>query len=258
VPSNMNAGYLRWLVDAATSLLLLLPLAALTWTGYDPRLWWQRSETDVLPFATRWVVRVPIVSWYLLFWIVALCALAFAEYRGRIPYLALMVALVEMAYGLLRAGKVISPIAATVDPVVIAFALGQNALTEEVIFRGIPLWIAAVCGFSHYLAWQYSFVLASGIAFGLYHWQVSHRSRLYDTTVFGCFLGAVALWNGVASAILVHTIRNSLAIPFNQTHESMPRWRRVRALYAIGLFLIGVAGLGLNGRLTSGHSVMAQ
>jgi hypothetical protein len=251
VLSNMNAGYLLWLIDAATCILLLLPLAVLTWTGYDPRLWWQRSETDVFPFATRWVVRVPIALWYLLFWTVALCALTFAECRGRIAYLALTVAFVEMGYGLLRAGKAISPIGATVDPIVIAFALGQNALTEEVIFRGLPLWIAAVCGFSHFLAWQYGFVLASGVAFGLYHRKLGHRSRFYDTTVFGCVLGTVALWNGVSSAVLVHTIRNSLAIPFGQTQESMPRWRRIRALYVVSLFFIGTAGLDLNGSFTS-------
>ena len=249
--SKVNAGYLLWVIDAATCILLLLPLAALTWNGYDRRLWWQRSETDVFPFATRWVVRVPIVLWYLLFWAVALCALTFAECRGQIAYLALTAAVVETGYGLLRAGKAISPISATVDPIVVAFALGQNALTEEVIFRGMPIWIAAIFGFSHYLTWQYGFVLASGLAFGLYHLQVGHHSRFYDTTVFGWVLGTVTLWNGVSSAVLVHTIRNSLAIPFGQTRASMPRWRRIRAFYAASLFLIGATDMGLNGWLTS-------
>jgi hypothetical protein len=241
---------LPWLLDAIACLLLLLPLLALTRAGYDARLWWQSSETDVFPFPTPWTVRVPVSLWYLAFWMVALCALTFAVSRGWAAYLALMVGLVEAGYGLLRAGRTISPLSANVHSSVVSFALGHNALTEEVIFRGAPLWVAAIGGFSGYLAWQYGFVLASGLAFGVYHRQVNRHSRLYDTTVFGCVLGAVALWNGVSSAILVHMIHNTLAIPlFGQTQESMPRWRYIRALYVTSLFMVAVARLSLASRL---------
>jgi hypothetical protein len=241
-----DARLLRWLIDVTACLLLLQPLLVLTRAGYDRETWWRRSETDIFPFPTPWIIRVPVALWYLAFWAVALWALISDLSRGRAAWLGLTVGLVEVAYGLLQRGRRMRPLSAEAQPAVVAFALGHNALTEEVLFRGAPLWIAAAGGFSDVVTWQVAFVPLSGLAFGLYHRLVGRASRVPDTTVFGCLLGAVAVWYGVSSAVVVHIIHNALAIPFGQTDGSMQRWQRMRLLYVISLFAIAVARLSLS------------
>jgi len=252
--TDARTGSLLWLIDAIACLLLLRPLLTLTRAGYDRQSWWRRIETDVFPFPTRWTVRVPVALWYLAFWVVAFWALISALSRGRAAYLAFTVGLVEAGYGLLWAGRKMRPLSAEIQPSVVSFALGHNALTEEVLFRGAPLWIAAVGGFWGVAAWQDAFVLLTGLAFGFYHRLVGRASRFYDTTVFGCLLGTVAVWNGVSSAVLVHTVHNALAIPFGQTDGSLTRWQRNRTLYVVSLFTVTVARLSLEWWLAHDHS----
>jgi hypothetical protein len=235
---------LHRLLDLIASLLLLLPLLTLTRAGYQ-RGWWRRCETDLFPFPTHWVARMPLVAWYLALWMIAVFALTYAVLREYIAVLALTAGMVEVGYGLLRAGKPIAPLKANIDTSVVAFALGHNALTEELIFRG-PLWLAALA-LSDGSAWRYGLIVMSALAFGLYHRQFSGPSRWYDTTAFGCVLGAVAIWHGLSSATLVHLVHNGLAIPFGQTDESIFLWRRRRTLYITGLMIVAVARLGLDG-----------
>jgi len=247
----VNHGLLRQLLDAVAAILLLLPLLALTRAGYDRQLWSRRTETNILPFAAPWTVRVPLAVWYLAFWTAALFAAGRAASQGRAAYLGMAFVLVEAAYYLARLGRKIEPLSPA-STLVVAFALGHNALTEELIFRGVPLGLAAIGGFSESRLWQYGFVAASAVAFGIYHRLVNGRSRFYDTALFGCVLAAVAVWDNVASAILVHFTHNALSVPLRQSPETMARWRLVRLLYLIGLCVVACAGIILDAGLVSG------
>jgi hypothetical protein len=111
------------------------------------------------------------------------------------------------------------------------------------IFRGAPLARAALGEFADNRLWQAGFVAASAIAFGLYHDRVSARSRLADTIVFGAVLAAVAVWDTIAGAILIHLGHNALSVPLRQSPDSIARWRRARLVYLVGLGIVAGAGV---------------
>jgi len=239
-------GTERWLqaLDVAVLALLLLPLLQLCRAGYDGRLWWRVSTTDLLPVASPLTVSVPISAWYAAFFAVSGYAAVAALANGHIVHLALIIVAVEAGYGIWRRGRKPAPLGASAPTAVIAFALGQNALSEELLFRGVPLLFAWIGGFEDEPIWQYIFVVASASAFGVYHCRTSGRARLYDTTLYGAVLAWVAVWSGVASAILLHLTHNALAVPLNQTAATMPAWLRQRRIWLVAVFLLAGARLG--------------
>lgn len=236
----MNLAPALRLVDAAAAVLLLLPLMRLTQIVYDRTWFWSLSDIDLLPFPTRWSLRSPLWAWVLLFWAVALHAVISAVAHGNAGKLAMIGAGVEVFYGLLARRRRIAPLDPSFPGSVLAFALWHNAFLEELIFRGIPLLVGLGAGLSTKAFWPYVYIPVTAIAFGVYHYRMGRRARVFDTTLFGALLGFVALRYGFSAAILLHIMHNARSMPLGHSDPSLRLWRRNRHLHVAGLTIVGL------------------
>jgi len=235
----------NYLVEGLAVAVLAIPLLRLTRVGYDP-VWWQWSLMDLMPFPSPWSIRSPLWAWYLLFWVLSICALGMAASRGSAATLAVVVAALEGGYALMNKRRKSAPVDPSFPRSILAFGLWHNALLEELIFRGLPLLVGVATGLSARSAWPYIYVCFTALLFGLYHLKRNRPVRFYDTAVFGVLLALVVLHYGLLPAVLVHSIHNALSIPLGHTHLSLRTWRRNRWLYVASLSLVAFLHLTMS------------
>ncbi|MFZ5823910.1 MAG: CPBP family intramembrane glutamic endopeptidase [Bacillota bacterium] len=206
--------------------VVLPPLVNATLAGYDSKWWRQWGRVDLLPFPSPLFLFSPLWAWHLGCWICVAAALFAAVQSGSIASLVVLAAAVELLYAVIAPrGTEVPPPESFPYPVLV-FGLWHNALMEELLFRGLPLFIAGLSGASNWAPWPLLYIASTALLFGLYHrWQIGPR-RLVDTTAFGAVLGFVTLQYGLLSAILLHLLHNSLTMPTPPPGRVQRWWHR--------------------------------
>lgn len=211
---------------------LLVPFISSNFLGISfsfLKIW---GKVDILPFPSKLSLYSPIWGWLLLCWIFIMTALYKAVTAEFILTLATIVIIVEVGYVLFYRS------AATGGPEekemsLTHFGLWHNALTEEFVFRGLPLLTWFLLGIDDSAFWMYTYILGTSLLFGAYHWWRVHPIRFIDTTLFGILL-AICVWNyGMIIAIFVHVFHNVLAVPSVHRSHQVMIWWRYRKYYLI-------------------------
>lgn len=218
--------------------LLLIPLIGSHFLGVAHTFQQIWGKIGIIPFPSRIAIYSPIWSWFLLCWVLILIALVKGLSTSSIVVLATMAVLVEVGYAL-RFRKSALPDGLESDEMSLThFGLWHNALTEEMLFRGLPLFFMLLLGLGSSSFWVSIYIVGTSLLFGVYHWWRVHPSRFIDTTLFGVLLAFCAWKYSIAVAVFLHLFHNSLSVPIVQSSERIRIWWQYRNRYLLFLSMI--------------------
>ncbi|MDR0268160.1 type II CAAX prenyl endopeptidase Rce1 family protein [Paenibacillus sp.] len=207
------------------------PLLLSTYIGYNKEWWTLWGKVDILPFPAPFSLFSPIWGWYLLCWAMIAGAIVFNP-TPIVPLIPLVV-LLELGYLLFYPSPASQEAPAAEEVPMTVFSIWHNSLTEELVFRGLPLLAMDWMGLHHNKAAFWGFAVITSMAFGVYHWCRIHIRRLPDTFICGLIYAFTAWHYGIIFTFILHLIHNILAVPMANNKWTLSKWRQGRFWYLV-------------------------